>query len=318
MKTGLPLAQDALPRLHRPGYAHIPGLQRPVCHCLRRERCRHAQLSHRLRRIPGCRCGAIRSRPMLWMPRYLPHFAEAVRAPIAGCGHSGTQLPDDAAQPADDHACCGEESSETSFPLRTTQHPVPTPVDWSRRWATWTKTCERLCVVVLLYGVRKDDLLRSMPGVGEQLSLSLLAYLPELGTLDRKQIAALVGVAPFNRVRRNGKELKGMTFLRRNSQPSELTLLLDVAAGRWVEESLGSRFAHVEALLPRGYAAYARLFHPAMTQDDQHVRWSTVAEWSGKIHHRLMSLRGHQCPETRVWLRRPAMGGRPLERQNGA
>ena len=48
---------------------------------------------------------------------------------------------------------------------------------------------------------QKDDLLRSVPGVGEQLSLSLLAYLPELGTLDRKRIAALVGVAPFNRDR---------------------------------------------------------------------------------------------------------------------
>ena len=45
----------------------------------------------------------------------------------------------------------------------------------------------------------KDDLLRTVPGVGEQLSLALLAYLPELGTLDRRQIAALVGVAPFNR-----------------------------------------------------------------------------------------------------------------------
>ena len=45
----------------------------------------------------------------------------------------------------------------------------------------------------------KEDLLRSVPGVGEQLSLTLLAYLPELGTLDRRQIAALVGVAPFNR-----------------------------------------------------------------------------------------------------------------------
>ena len=45
----------------------------------------------------------------------------------------------------------------------------------------------------------KDDLLRSVPGVGEHLSLSLLAYLPELGTLNRKRIAALVGVAPFNR-----------------------------------------------------------------------------------------------------------------------
>ena len=45
----------------------------------------------------------------------------------------------------------------------------------------------------------KDDLLRSVPGVGPQVSLTLLAYLPELGTLNRKQVAALVGVAPFNR-----------------------------------------------------------------------------------------------------------------------
>ena len=45
----------------------------------------------------------------------------------------------------------------------------------------------------------KDGLLRSVPGVGPQVSLTLLAYLPELGTLNHKQIAALVGVAPFNR-----------------------------------------------------------------------------------------------------------------------
>ena len=45
----------------------------------------------------------------------------------------------------------------------------------------------------------KDDLLRTVPGVGKQLSRTLLAHLPELGTLDRRQIAALVGVAPFNR-----------------------------------------------------------------------------------------------------------------------
>ena len=45
----------------------------------------------------------------------------------------------------------------------------------------------------------KDDLLRTVPGVGEQVSLTLLAYLPELGTLDRRQIADLVGVAPFYR-----------------------------------------------------------------------------------------------------------------------
>ena len=45
----------------------------------------------------------------------------------------------------------------------------------------------------------RDDLLQSAPGVGPVLSRTLLAALPELGRLDRKAIAALVGVAPMNR-----------------------------------------------------------------------------------------------------------------------
>lgn len=44
-----------------------------------------------------------------------------------------------------------------------------------------------------------DDILQSAPGVGPTLSLTLLAELPELGQLNRKQIAALAGVAPVNR-----------------------------------------------------------------------------------------------------------------------
>ena len=44
-----------------------------------------------------------------------------------------------------------------------------------------------------------EDLLTSVPGIGNTTARTLIADLPELGTLDRKQIAALVGVAPFNR-----------------------------------------------------------------------------------------------------------------------
>jgi len=44
-----------------------------------------------------------------------------------------------------------------------------------------------------------EELLRSAKGIGPVTSRTLLAELPELGTLDRKQISALVGVAPFNR-----------------------------------------------------------------------------------------------------------------------
>jgi transposase len=44
-----------------------------------------------------------------------------------------------------------------------------------------------------------EELLRSVPGIGDVVARTLIADLPELGTLDRKQIAALVGVAPLNR-----------------------------------------------------------------------------------------------------------------------
>jgi len=42
------------------------------------------------------------------------------------------------------------------------------------------------------------ELLQSTPGVGPRLACTLVAFLPELGQLNRKQIAALVGVAPLN------------------------------------------------------------------------------------------------------------------------
>ena len=45
---------------------------------------------------------------------------------------------------------------------------------------------------------RKAELLKSVPGVGDITSCNLLASLPELGKLNRQQIAALAGLAPYN------------------------------------------------------------------------------------------------------------------------
>lgn len=45
----------------------------------------------------------------------------------------------------------------------------------------------------------KQDLLKSVPGVGKVTILTLLSHLPELGSLGRREVAALVGLAPFNR-----------------------------------------------------------------------------------------------------------------------
>jgi transposase len=45
----------------------------------------------------------------------------------------------------------------------------------------------------------KEDLLISVPSIGKKIARTLIADLPELGSLNRHQVAALVGVAPFNR-----------------------------------------------------------------------------------------------------------------------
>ncbi len=68
-----------------------------------------------------------------------------------------------------------------------------------------------------------------------------------------------------------------------------LVLCEDVSDAMWVEESL-SDFGSLRSLLPAGFEAYARVFHPAYLGDseDQPVRWSTVASWTGRTVHPLM------------------------------
>jgi len=56
----------------------------------------------------------------------------------------------------------------------------------------------------------KEDLLASVPSVGPAISRTLIAELPELGTLNCKQIAALVGVAPFTR---KSGQWRGKSFI---------------------------------------------------------------------------------------------------------
>lgn len=57
----------------------------------------------------------------------------------------------------------------------------------------------------------RDRLMRSVPGVGRILSWTLLAHLPELGRLGHRQIAALVGVAPYDR---QSGTMKGRSMIR--------------------------------------------------------------------------------------------------------
>ena len=66
---------------------------------------------------------------------------------------------------------------------------------------------------------QKRDLLQSVPGVGKVLSATLIAQVPELGICNRKEIAALVGLAPFNHdsgKKRGKRMIRGGRSLVRN------------------------------------------------------------------------------------------------------
>lgn len=56
----------------------------------------------------------------------------------------------------------------------------------------------------------KEDLLASVPGIGPTIARTLIAEMPELGTLDRRQIAALAGLAPWTR---QSGQWKGRAFI---------------------------------------------------------------------------------------------------------
>ena len=56
----------------------------------------------------------------------------------------------------------------------------------------------------------REDLLASVPGIGKTMARTLLAELPELGRLDRRSIAALVGLAPWTR---QSGQWKGRSFI---------------------------------------------------------------------------------------------------------
>ena len=93
-----------------------------------------------------------------------------------------------------------------------------------------------------------------------------------------------------------------------------------IRRARWVEESL-SAFGTLRSLLPEGFAAYARIFHPAYLNKDEErpVRWSTVASWTGRTVHPLMQFPriaglnedSHVMYEDPPWGSHPQIGSIP-------
>jgi hypothetical protein len=92
----------------------------------------------------------------------------------------------------------------------------------------------------------------------------------------------------------------------------------EVEAADWIRERLHPFAQDVGSVVPAGFDAYARIFHPARTSRDWNeleVRWSTVAAWSGRKVHREMQFQAIAAPaspgqadEPKPWNSEPRLG----------
>lgn len=129
----------------------------------------------------------------------LAHFAEAVRP-------QARPLPDDATQALAALVTRRRQLQEMLVAEQNRLRLAPAPVQRGlQAHIAWLQRQVKDLDRDLTQAIRQspawraqDDLLRSVPGVGPVLASTLVAELPELGRLTRRQIAALVGVAPLN------------------------------------------------------------------------------------------------------------------------
>ena len=130
----------------------------------------------------------------------LAHFGEAVKPPVRPLRDAETQaLNSLAARRHQVMSMIVSENNRLGTAATAVCPRIEAHIEWLQRELDDLDRDLRQTLRQSPVWREKDDLLRTVPGVGEQVSLTLLAYLPELGALDRRQIAALVGVAPFNR-----------------------------------------------------------------------------------------------------------------------
>ena len=132
--------------------------------------------------------------------RVLAHFGEAVRPIVRPLRDADTQLLAAVlARRKQVTAILVAEKNRLSRAIPEVRPRIQAHITWLEQELKDLDGDLRESVLGSPVWREKDELLRIVPGVGEQVSVTLLAELPELGTLNRKQIAALVGVAPFSR-----------------------------------------------------------------------------------------------------------------------
>lgn len=130
----------------------------------------------------------------------LAHFAEAVRPEVRALPDELTQtLQSWLARRRQVLEMLQTEEQRLAIAGRGLRPQIQQHVEWLRRQLRDVDGELQGLLRASPIWREQENLLRTVPGVGPVLATTLLADLPELGRLNRRQIAALVGVAPLNR-----------------------------------------------------------------------------------------------------------------------
>lgn len=130
----------------------------------------------------------------------LARFAEAIRPPVRPVPDEQTQiLAALVARRRQLIEMLTAEKNRLRLTARSIQKRVQAHVTWLEQELENINTDLTTTMRQSPVWREKEEVLRSVPGVGPVLTTTLMANLPELGTLTRKEVAALAGVAPFPR-----------------------------------------------------------------------------------------------------------------------
>lgn len=124
-----------------------------------------------------------------------------------------------------------QEKNRLGFALKPVQKGIKKHIGWLERQLADVDADLDARIRKSPVWAAKRDLLQSVPGVGPNLSRTLIAELPELGRLSDKEIAALVGVAP--RAHDSGK-FRGKRMIWGGRAPVRSALFMSIlSATRW-------------------------------------------------------------------------------------
>jgi transposase len=133
--------------------------------------------------------------------RVLAHFAAAIKPPVRPIKSKEEQELDALTGRRSQliEMLTDEKNRRASAATDIVRDKIKEHIDWLEECIAELDEQLKALLQNSAHWQAKDAILQSVPGIGPVVSFSMIADLPELGTLNRQKISKLVGVAPLNR-----------------------------------------------------------------------------------------------------------------------